>query len=226
MLRNRGRDVYIKPAHPTLAAFKISLHGGRAELAPINFAYIDRGSRRTVEEAGGAFLQATGEWAASKRPVLIGQKIYGGALHLVRLRWTWDLFLPGREPAPQPRVRSGELACQIRLPARMRAVDVDLYVAPRRPYFPNRRRAEASDAVLGQFKYDGGYLTAISNHHHLAAIPTPQGLRPVPTAVGEDVVRGIGAGKDESEVLWICEQWMPRKQFEGDREEWVRPPAA
>jgi len=95
----------------------------------------------------------------------------------------------------------------------MYAVDVDIYVCAREPFWPNETKARFDEAAFGPLRNAAGqYLTAVAHHRSVLRSPSPEGLiRGYPESAG-DLVRGLGLRVDQG-VLWVCEQLLSKAQL-------------
>jgi hypothetical protein len=142
-----------------------------------------------------------------------GHSISDAVAHVLRFRFSFDLFRRGYPSAPLPKeVKKTAFAAVFPPPTWELAVtDVDFYLSKARPYWPLPSRARKNQARLGPLQSDAGdYLTAVAVHRSTIQQPTPL-LAQAPRPSGmEDRLRGISTTVDGNGVLWICERWMSR----------------
>jgi len=203
---------YIKPRYAALGAVKVSLHGPDIRHPRPGFKVdLDASAISAVRTAEGRFV-ATEGWLPRW---FLGRSVKPGVVHVVRFRWTWDLFGPGLRSAPRPGpVKSRDFAGLVPPPPVGDAIDVDLFVCEKRPYWPNERQARKDRACLGPLRNEAGhYLTGISVKRSVLLHPTPKVALPQQAQVGSNRVRGVGLAVDEHEVLWVREQWMSKRPF-------------
>jgi hypothetical protein len=196
-----------------LAALKVSLHGPDPRHARPGFKIaIDESAMDATKSAGGV-VGGTPEWLPRW---FEGRAVASGVRHVIRFRHTWDLYSTAHPAAPNPgNVKPSAFAALIPVPPALSAVDVDVYVSRRRPYWPNERRARSDNACLGPLISEAGeHLTAVAVRRHVVADPTPEAARLPRPVNDDDYVRAIGAAVDANSVLWICEQWMSRAAAE------------
>jgi hypothetical protein len=206
-----GTSFYIKPVEAALSQFKISLHGvdHRPGIRPGFKVELDESAESAVADAGGA-LVARDRW--SGRQWFQGEVVAPGVNHVMRIRTTWVMFNRRYPSAPAPQnLKSRSFGGVIPAPRSLRAVDVDLFVCQRRPYWPNEKRARRDNACLGPLSNkSGASLTAVATHRSIVNEPDPPGLNgPVPVDEA-DRLRGFGATFDPRGFLWVCEQWLSR----------------
>ncbi|MFC0503552.1 hypothetical protein [Micromonospora costi] len=207
---------YLKAREANLAELKVSLHGPderHVETGP-GFKIAYDSSFQQGEGKPNALLVATPGWLPRW---FSGYAVSEDDTHVLRLRFPYDLFIPGVPSAPAPaEVKARDFAGLIPPPERhLYVVDVDVFVSQRRPYWPNESQARQDKACLGPLQSKSGeYLTAVIVHRSALASPTPRLAKaPGPKNAG-DRLRGIGAAVDDHGVLWICEQWMSRSALE------------
>jgi hypothetical protein len=142
-----------------------------------------------------------------------GRAVSDTVTHVLRFRFPPNLFDRRYPSAPIPaEVKERDFAGVFLPPNKaLYAVDVDVYLSNRAPFWPNERRARRDDACLGPLQNEAGqHLTAVAVHRSTITAPTPRRAQaPRPTGA-QDRVRGVGATVDDTGVLWICEQWMSR----------------
>jgi hypothetical protein len=205
----RSTSFYIKPRYAPIGGAKVSLHGPDERHERPGFKLdIDQSALPKVIAAEGLIAGTEGwlpRWFA-------GRQVTPGARHVVRFRWSWDLFYPGVPSAPSPgTVRDTDFAAVVAPPPVTVALDVDLYVGDSKPFWPTEQQARKDNACLGPLRNDAGqYLTGVVSRRSVLLHRTPD-LALSPTAVDpDDRVRGLGMTVDEDEVLWIREQWMSK----------------
>ena len=217
-----GTSFYIKPVYTSMTFLKISVHGPdpRPGLRPGFKFEIDRGAISAVRQAGGCLLVTEG--LPEGRRWFEGVQAAPGAYHVMRYRVTADLFGSNRPSAPMPgNLRSGSEGSLIPPPNHpLRAVDVDLYISERRPYWPREKKARRDNALLGPIKNKAGqYLTGISILRSTITHPAPKTLLAPGPGTDEDRIRGLAVGFDPSGFAWVCEQWMSRSALSARGEE-------
>ena len=146
-----------------------------------------------------------------------GHTVSDGISHVLRFRVPWDLLSAGVPTAPLPtELRTGAIGGVVAPPIPLHAVDVDIYVSDRQPYWPNERRARADNACMGPLRNKANQqLTAVAVHRLMLSVPMPSAARgPEPLAVA-DRVRGLGTAVDELGFVWVAEQWLSRSDLQG-----------
>jgi hypothetical protein len=209
---------YIKARNEAFAGLKVSLHGAderhRATGRSFKIGYDD-----SVDRDATAQLSVTVGTPGWLPQWFTGREVPGHGTHVVRFRVPADLFEPGRPSAPNPgKVKAKDFAGLIPPPTpRLYAMDVDMFVSPDAPYWPNEAQARQDNACLGPLRSEAGdFLTGVIVRRSTLEYPTPELAKKGAPAQWSDAVRGIGATVDESGLLWICEQWMSRSELEAD----------
>jgi hypothetical protein len=210
-LGSGATSFYIKPRYAALTLFKVSLHGpdDRPGLMPGFKVAIDQSAEAKVRGAGGA-LVVKDQWP--DRQWYSGRPLARGVSHVMRIRTTWDLLSKGVPSAPIPaKLKKGNVGGLIAPPRSLHAVDVDVYVSDRFPFWPKEDRARRDNACMGPIQNRAGqFLTAVSFDHSVIDHPTPARAVGVRPASVEDRTRGFGAAFDPEGYLWVCEQWLSR----------------
>jgi hypothetical protein len=212
----RGTSFYVKPLFAPFATHKISLHGPDSR-HPAPFLSIGRD--RDAPTVNAAAVVAEGEFAAGR--VLFPGHLSGpGARLVVRIRVPWLMLNPHHPSAPVPpdALKPGQQGLIAPPPPSMRAVDFDLYVCDRRPWWPNEKQARRDGATLGPLTNEAGqHLTGVCMNRSVATEPTPREAS-APAPLGDaDRTRGLGMAVDHRGFLWIVEQWMSSAFVEASR---------
>lgn len=147
-----------------------------------------------------------------------GRQVKKGVKHVVRFRWTSDLFQIGAPPSHEPgKVKPSKSQVAAKLPAPLPgyALDVDFFLSEDAPYIPRSTRARRDNAVLGpQMNRLGQALTAVVYTNDLKRHPTPEqlgGLQlPAMTAIWE-CRRVMQAVRDPRGYLHMQERLIPRE---------------
>jgi hypothetical protein len=207
------KSFYIKARYAPLAALKVSLHGPDPRHGRPGFKVAVEESAMECTRTAGGVVGGTPDWLPRW---FDGREVTADVRHVVRFRHTWDLYAAAHPTAPNPgEVKPSAVAAVIPAPPPLSAVDVDVYVARRRPYWPKERRARSDNACLGPLTSEAGeHLTAVAVRRRVADEPTPQAAHLPRPAKSDDYVRAVGATVDGAGVLWICEQWMSRAAAE------------
>jgi hypothetical protein len=204
-----GTSFYLRARYDPLAPLKVSLHGPdpRHSTPGYKLALDDLAMPKAL--TAGVATAARPGWLPCW---FSGIAVDSDTTHVLRLRAGWDLFAPGVPSGPAPAaVKARAVAGLIPPPPAHHAVDVDVYVSQRRPFWPNERRARAANACLGPlWNRARQCLTAVAVKRALLTSPTPAAALGPPPASEEDSLRALGGTVDESGLLWICEQWMSR----------------
>ncbi len=203
---SRGSSFYVKPLSAPVAARKFSLHGPDARHSRPGFKLEVDG----LPDGGGVEV-ATGVF--TDRFWFEGEVVNDRVRRVLRLRVTADLLHPRYPSAPRPQgdLKSSEQGLVAPPPRPLRAVDLDLFVCERRPYWPHERRARKDNACLGPLQNSAGqHLTGVSVNRSVVTDPTPLAALAPPPAAEEDRVRGIAFTLDERGFVWAVEQWMSR----------------
>ena len=221
-----GTSFYIKPRHPPVAGFKVSLHGPRSPGDDSLWKVaVDWRDRDAASAAGGRAIHHGDDF----KHVFHGRRIAPAVRLAVRIRNPWTTFHRGSPSGPGPHeVRSGDhgrgFHCVVKPPRQMAFADVDIYVSDRAPYWPREEALILDNSKVGWLTNDAGqHLTAVSFQRGLQET-TPAELTqlPRPTAA-EDATRAVGAGI-VGDVLWIDEQVTTKKAFDGSYElVWDQP---
>jgi len=139
-----------------------------------------------------------------------GKHVATGVRHVVRFRHDWTMFHSDVPSAPTPGTVKNPDTSQAGVcppPAQMYAVDVDLFLCEREPFWPDEQQARLDNATLGPIENAAGqFLTGVVRHHNALAkaTATPDIVTAPGLDKGEQVVRGLAFGVDR-EVLWINE---------------------
>ena len=199
---------YLKGQDKWMASLKVSLHGNDPRHGRPGFKIArDVDAEQTARKAGGVLVTAPGNLPAWFE----GRRVAPSVRHAVRFRSDWKMFGLGVPSAPVPkRPKKSTLAAILPAPRNMRALDVDIFVCEREPYWPNQAITSADNASLGPLKNDAGqYLTgrvvernALSDHQDEVDV-RPRDLDP------DDRVRGHH-GRVEDGVYVLREQWLSR----------------
>lgn len=131
-----GTSFYVKPRHPPVAGFKVSLHGPRDGEDPEWKVAVDWRDRDAAYAAGGRALQQGDEY----KEVFRGRQVAPGVRLAARIRNPWTAFHRGSPCGPGPHdVRPGDhgrgFHCVIKPPAQVTFADVDVFVSDRGPYW-------------------------------------------------------------------------------------------
>jgi hypothetical protein len=204
----RGTSFYVKPRSRNFSAMKISLHGpdSRTHVGP-------PGNKVTIIDGklpDGVAVRRSPQWPDSGW--FPGRRVTSGVVHVLRLRFPWTLFgsdCPSAEfPGRIPKDTQGAVTPP---PSPLRAIDLDLFVSNREPYWPNESQAREDNACLGPLVNEAGQtLTAVSTSRSPYTVKAPPDLT-LPTPALHDRLRGIGAAPDPSGFVWFCEQWLSRE---------------
>lgn len=215
-VRSEGSSFYFVSRHE-MNDRKISLHGP-SEAHPDTSWFklaLDRTSGDTV--AGSQLLPyGTQEDIPLSFP---GRFVKKGVKHVVRFRWTADLFDLGAPPTHHPgRFKEGKTqkAVWLEAPPPGVALDVDFFLSIDTPYVPRPNRAREANAVLGpQVNEIGQSLTGVVYRNSLKRHPTPEplgGLR-LPEVVSIwDCRRALHAFKDPHGFLHVQERLVANKR--------------
>ncbi|MDT7786676.1 MAG: hypothetical protein QOF58_5095, partial [Pseudonocardiales bacterium] len=108
-------------------------------------------------------------------------------------------------------VKEGSAAALIAIPPAGYAVDVDIYVSKRRPFWPQEAAARRDNACLPALRNKAGeYVTGVSVKRAVVTSPTPPTTLAGVPADENDRTRGVGTAGDDEGFLWVREQWMPK----------------
>lgn len=148
-----------------------------------------------------------------------GRTIKNGVKHVIRFRWTADLFQLGAPPTYHPgkiKERKTQKAVWLEAPPPNSALDVDFFLSKGAPYIPHPNRAREDNAVLGpQINEIGQSLTGVAYRHDLRRHPTPEplgGLRlPEITDIWE-WRRALQVFGDPRGFLHVQERLVPGEQ--------------
>ena len=203
---------YLKPRYVPLSALKVSMHGPDARHGGLGGFKVDydHDALPRARSAGGiavAHPDMLPSWFAGQ-PVANGR-----AIHVARIRHPWLMFNRGAPSAPMPTAPKNDVVARVLpVPDQMCAVDIDLYVCPGKPFWPNEAEVRADNAALGPLRNEAGqYLTGVVYHRSVLRYPAPEGLLAGYPDGATDLVRGLGICVDQN-VLWICEQSLSRAQ--------------
>jgi hypothetical protein len=198
----------------TFGNMKVSLHGPDDDHPRAGFKI---GPHRTPGDEPSplnGLLVETPDWLPCW---FYGRQVSEHAVHAIRFRFPFGLFLPRYPFAPVPGdVKKSHLAGVFPPPStELRATDLDVYVSKRRPYWPKEKQARRDDACVGPLESKAGeHLTVVAVDRSTVLHPTPKRAQAPRPRGEEDSLRGIGATVDDHGVLWICEQWMSRTGLE------------
>ncbi len=166
---------YLKPRYVPLSGLKVSMHGPDARHGGLGGFKVDYDQRALpgARSAGGVAVarhDMLPSWFAGQ-PVANGR-----AVHVARIRHPWLMFNRGAPSAPMPTVPKGDVVGRvIPAPDQMYAVDIDLYVCTRKPFWPNEAEVRAANAALGPLRNEAGqYLTGVVYHRSVLRSPAPE----------------------------------------------------
>jgi hypothetical protein len=212
----RSTSFYVKPLYKALAGFKVSLHGPdpRPTFVPGFRFGVDASASSISTSSGGAIVQRdlpNGErWFE-------GEDVEGIARLAMRFRVTSDLFDEGVPSAPPPtkNVKATAKGYVVPPPPVGYVNDVEIYVAPGGPYWPNETEARRNNACMGPIRnLAGEYLTGLSVRRSVDhPISPPEGMSQG-SGPSHESIRAVSARLDNRQVLWILEEWMPKAFFE------------
>lgn len=204
-----GTSFYLKSKDPEMDEMKMSVHGPRPDVTgPGPWLKVGRDS--SVKEP------RTGAAGRGNLPIWFGgRQMTRDVKHVIRFRFDWTMFhskVPsGKNPGDVTRPDRTQAGFVQRAPRLGHAIDVDLYLCERRPYWPNEDQARAANGLLGPIKNKAGqYLTGEVHERALLTTPTPERFRAPLVDPGDPVVRGVGMGLDDSDVLWVNEVALSR----------------
>ncbi len=129
---SRGTSFYIKPRHPPVAGFKVSLHGPRRPGDDSVWKVaVDWRDRDAAAAAGGLAIPYD-----DFKQVFHGRRIAPGGRLVVRIHNPWNTFHRGSPSGPGPHeVESGDhgrgFHCVVKPPRQMAFAYVDIYVSDR-----------------------------------------------------------------------------------------------
>lgn len=199
-----GTSFYIKSTAPGFTDMKLSLHGPRPE-NPGPGPWLKVGPDNSVEKATGL---AAGRW---NLPIwFAGREVRPNVRHCVRFRFDWTMFRQGVPSGPDPgevrRPARAQAGVVRHAPAIGCALDVDLFVSTGGPCWPEEARARPADALLGPIRNRAGqWLTGEIHERRLSRTPTWEQVVAPPLGLKSIVVRGLGIGVDDKQVLWVNE---------------------
>lgn len=208
----RGTSFYLKSRAPDMNHLKLSLHspdprhegkeGFKIGMDP------DSAFQQAVDD-GRIVALRTGDW-----PIWFpGQRLNNYSTLVARLRWTWDACTR-LGPAPHPEdLKRGAAGLVAPLPPEPGdAIDVDLIVSKKKPYWPREKRARQDNACLGPLRNTAGdWLTGVAVKRLAFEYAPPEaaiGPRPKNSS---DEMRSVSAAIDEEGFLWLIEQRMSRE---------------
>jgi hypothetical protein len=203
-----GTSFYLKLRHRPMARIKISLHSPAAGKGQPGYK-IGLDSSAPKERADDPFAALVGAAAPGWFP---GRQVARGVTHVIRFRSTWDLFAPGLPSGPSLNdVKEGSAAALIAIPPAGYAVDVDIYVSERRPFWPQEAAARRDNACLRALRNNAGeYVTGVSVKRAVLTSPTPPTTLAGEPVDENDRTRGVGTAVDDEGFLWVREQWMSK----------------
>lgn len=206
-----GTSFYLKPRDPRMGAAKLSLHGQHPEGRQPGFRLALDGS-----PADDLAIVEVGNFLPRWFP---GRPWHAGASHVVRLRWTWDLFDSAVPSGPAAGdVRASMSAFVAPPPSPGYAVDLDLYVWDRQPAWPGEAAARKDNAVLGPIRNAADqYLVGLIYRRAVPTNPAPPLAYGPPPTSAEDTVRGHAACLDDQGFMWVIEQRMSRSAMQAAR---------
>lgn len=156
-----------------------------------------------------------GGGTATGRSGFPGRQIAQDATLVARFRWTWDAC-HRLGPAPPPGDLNAD-AVGLAVPPPPDpgdAVDLDLVVSTKRPFWPDETRARRNNACLGPLRNEAGdWLTGVAVKRRAGHYAPPEravGPRP---AGRDDEMRALGSAVDPTGFLWLIEQRMSRSQL-------------
>jgi hypothetical protein len=185
------------PRHPAGGGFKMAMDTEEA----YNKALED-------ERAAG--------WRSGDWPVWFpGRRLNDDAVLVARFRWTWDAAtrLPPAPPAGDLKADAVGLAVPPP-PEPGDAMDVDLIVSTKKPYWPSEQKARLDNACLGPLRNEAGdWLTGTVVKRRAGHYPPPTKAIGPRAAGREDEMRAVGSAVDPTGFLWMIEQRMSRSKL-------------
>lgn len=213
----QGPSFYLVSRH-TINDRKISLHGPNPRYPDSSWFKIalDRTSD-TSERVQRSVPLPYGNRDETKVITFPGRRVNKRALHVVRLRWTPDLFKVGAPPGAGPgdvKMRKTLAVGVLAAPPLGQALDVDFFLSNGSPYVPRRSKAERDNAIFGPiYNSIGQSLTAVVYRTSLKRNPTPEPLGgdqvPAPTSVWS-TVRALQMFPHPHGHLHVQERLVPR----------------
>lgn len=197
-----GTSFYVKCVDPAFRDMKVSLHGpdARHNRQFLKFGFDSSATPGQSHLVGRHNLPAEFE----------GKQLSRDVRHVMRFRHDWTMFHSDVPSAPTPGTVKKLTTSQASVcppPDQMFAVDVDLFLCEREPFWPDEEQARADNLILGPIENDAGqFLTGVVRHHNALAkaTVTPDSVTAPKPDAGEQIVRGLAFGVDR-EILWINE---------------------
>jgi len=215
---------YVKARNSAMGAIKVSLHGpdDRPTVGAPHFRY---GFDRSVTDRSGA-LHADG-FEERRFP---GERINDHVRRVLRIRVPWDMLQPGVPSGlGKTSLTRGMEGGVVNYPSVGYAVDLDVFLSNRTPYWPASAAQMARDnAGFGPYRNEAGqYLTIASIHRSMFRHPSPDSAQTIPPMNRADAVRGAYFGIEddadpENAYPWIVESMMSRRAL-ADVESYRRP---
>lgn len=214
-VRAEGSSFYFVSRHQ-MNDRKISLHGPSASYPDSSWFKLAL-DQTNGDSVANSVLLPYGDQI--ERPVSFpGYPIKKGIKHVLRFRWTADLFMVGAPPAPHPgavKEPKTQVAAWLEAPPEGHALDVDFYLSEGAPYVPRPSRTRRANALLGpQVNKLGQSLTGVVYWNSLKKHPTPEplgGLRLPEITEIWNCRRTLQAFRDPRGYLHVQERLVARE---------------
>lgn len=205
---------YLKPRE-SLQDYKISIHGPDPRHSDagemIKFSFDS--SFGLSKKAQPSFTKGYGVGENGKI-IVRGREIQPGVKHVLRMRWTGDMFQDGAYDSQDKKsINKRHTALLIPAPGPFHYIDLDFYLtSPGIPAFiPIKRMKTKDNAVIGPIKNEAHQsLTAVA--HHRSALKHPPYEDPMKNQQKlrglRERVRGMHALNTEEGFLVVQEIWM------------------
>ena len=168
---SRLTSFYIKPLHPALQEIKISLHGPDSRHPRPGYKFeLDEKASERVQSAGGVLMKQV---AFEDKQWFPGFAVRPGVDLVLRLRFPWDFDKSAVSADPPPDPKASDHAVLMPTPVRGYAVDVDIYVCHKKPFWPNEEQARKDNAcpIANTARQS---LTAVTVHRLILAVSSPR----------------------------------------------------
>ena len=200
----------------------ISLHGPQGRHTSHRFhVKLDSGRSRAARRSDRHVWHGIPRKGHSFEGVELGPETF----LVARVRWTWEILRPRYQHVASwgaiPTVREDQSGLIMRKSVEQNyAVDMDVVVSFRQPYWQGSWRSKRDNARLGPLRnVDGHWLTATMVHRWQSAVETPSQLQLPRVGHGDDP-RPILAGGTSGGLYWFVETITRRSVIEASEQAW------
>lgn len=213
-LHSRGTSFYLKPRE-NLQDYKISIHGpdSRHREAGEMIKFSFDSSFKSSKSYKPSYTQSYGS-GENRSLIVKGKEIQPGVKHILRLRWTGDLFQDGAYGVQEnKRIKQDDTALLIPAPGPLQFVDLDFYLTSpgMLPYIPIKSMSTRDNAVIGPITNSVNQsLTAVAYCRSAVRYDSYEDPMKNQQKLGNlrERVRGMHVLNTNEDFLVVQEVWM------------------